>query len=169
MKRFSALLASAGAALLLSSAAPAQDASQIAAVRDLGENCTGCNLFQADFAYRDMPDRDLSGSRLRQANLSLSTMNNANFSGANLSVANLFGARMSSADMSGANLTDAVLVGAYLGYADMTGADLSEANLSGADFTGATGLTQVQLDMACGDTETVLPAGLTIPACPTPF
>jgi len=124
MKRFSAILAptlaqtlagASAAALLMSSATFAQDASQIAAVRDLGENCSGCNLFQADLAYLDMPDRDLSESRLRQANLSLTTMNHANFAGANLSVANLFGARMSGADFSGTNLNDAVLVGAFLG------------------------------------------------------
>ena len=39
-------------------------------------------------------------------------------------------------------------------------------NLAGADLSGATGLTQKQLDQACGDKETKLPEGLTIKPCP---
>jgi uncharacterized protein YjbI with pentapeptide repeats len=37
------------------------------------------------------------------------------------------------------------------------------ARLEGVDLTAATGLTQWQVDMACGDDKTVLPAGLTKP------
>lgn len=145
-------------------AAQAQDASQIARVQS-GQSCTGCNLFQADLAYRDLPRIDVSGSRLRQANLSLATMNGARFNNANLSVANLFGARFTGASFRNADLTRAVMVGAYFGSADFTGAVLTGATLSGAEMATVRGLTQSQLNTACGDEATELPAGLRIAAC----
>jgi hypothetical protein len=86
---------------------------------------------------------------LAVANLSRAFLNGANLSGAFLSHANLNGA-----ELNVANLTDASLSGANL-----NGANLSYANLSGAD-----GLTQSQLDKACGD-KTKLPSGITIKPC----
>tara|TARA_R110000868_G_scaffold26347_6_gene101570 strand:- start:4100 stop:4588 length:489 start_codon:yes stop_codon:yes gene_type:complete len=142
----------------------AQDAGQIARVQ-AGQSCPGCNLFQAELGYLDLPNIDVSGSRLRQANLALSTMNHTNFSGANLSVANLFGGRFTGANFRNADFTDAVLVGAYFGSANLSGAQLSGANISGAEMASAIGLTQSQLNTACGDASTQLPAGLHVPAC----
>jgi hypothetical protein len=47
----------------------------------------------------------------------------------------------------------------------LRGADFTGANLSGADFTGAVGLTTNQIEDACGDEATRLPAGVTIRMC----
>lgn len=71
----------------------------------------------------------------------------------------------SSASFAGADLTNASLVGTWLRGANFAGATLTGANLSGADLTGARGLSQRQLDRACGDATTTLPAGLHIPPC----
>lgn len=149
---------------LLPATAHAQSASHINTVLH-GQSCPGCNLFQADLSYRDIPGVDLSGSRLRQANLSLTTMNNADFAAANLSVSNLFGARFTSANFHDADFTHASMVGAYFGFADVTGANFTGANLSGAEFDTARGLTQAQLNAACGDEYTRLPHGLSVPLC----
>lgn len=46
------------------------------------------------------------------------------------------------------------------------GANLRHANLSAADLSGANGLTQGQLDGACGDERTQLDPPLTIKPCP---
>lgn len=151
-------------AILTTYAAIAQDEGAIARVQD-GGSCPGCNLFQADLSYQDLPGLDLAGSRLRQANLSLSTMNQTDFSAADLSVSNAFGGRFSGASFAGADLTRSVFVGAYVGHADFAEADLTEANFSGADFAGARNLTQAQLSRACGDAATQLPDGLIIPLC----
>ena len=137
----------------------------IAARVRAGASCPGCDLFQIDLAYQGISGRDFSGSRIRQADLSLATADRARFRGANLSLSNLFGARLGGADFSDANLEQATLVGAYLGYANFSGAVLDGANLSGAELVGARGLTQDQLNTACGDTTTALPTGLTVPAC----
>ncbi|WP_306016556.1 pentapeptide repeat-containing protein [Oceanicaulis sp. MMSF_3324] len=161
LKQVSALLV---LALMLGGPAFAQNASEIERVR-AGQSCPGCNLFQADLSYLDLPDIDVSGARLRQADLSLATMNRANFTRTNLSIANLFGARFTSASFVHADLSRSTAVGAYFGSADMTGARLEGANLSGAEMATARGLTQSQLNLACGDESTQLPAGLTIPRC----
>ena len=52
---------------------------------------------------------------------------------------------------------------ANLSYANLSGANLSGANLSGADLRGGGGLTQTQLDEACGDANTKLPEGFKPP------
>ncbi len=85
------------------------------------------------------------------------------------------------ADLSGARLTSfkacydqnfraAILRGADLSGAELCGsfwhgADLAGADLSGSNVTHAVGLTQRQLDQACGDVTTQLPSLLTISRC----
>ena len=149
---------------VLTMPAMAQNAGQISKVKS-GKSCPGCNLFQADLAYKDSAGLNLSKSRLRQADLALVTYDRINFAGSNLSVTNLFGARFNKCNFSGANLQGASAVGTYFGSSNLTGANLSGANLSGADLSIARGLNQTQLNAACGDHTTRLPTGKTIPAC----
>ena len=153
-------------ALVLATVQPAlaQNASQISRVR-AGNSCPGCNLFQADFAGLEKRGLNLGGARLRQADLSLSVLNRTNFSRGDLRDLEAYGAVLSGSNLSGADLTNASLVGAYLDGANLSGANLSGANLSGARLAQATGLTQAQLNRACGDADTVLPGQLRIPAC----
>jgi uncharacterized protein YjbI with pentapeptide repeats len=79
---------------------------------------------------------DLSSGDLSLIRATTST----NLSGAYLIGANLSGAKMNAADPHGANLIDA----------DLSGASLNDANLRGANLRGAEGLTQEQLNQACG-------------------
>jgi uncharacterized protein YjbI with pentapeptide repeats len=130
-----------------------------------GDSCTSCDLFQIDLSYRAISGRDFSGSRIRQSNLSVATADRTNFRSANLSLANLFGVRAGHADFTEANLEGATLVGGYFGYANFDGAVLTGANLSGAELADARGVTQTQLNTACGDATTTLPSGLTISTC----
>ncbi|MFW2341272.1 pentapeptide repeat-containing protein [Brevundimonas sp.] len=153
-----------GVAAALPEPAMAQNASQIARVR-AGNSCPGCNLFQGDFSYMEARGLNLSGARLRQANLSLSVMNRTRFTNADLRDVDAYGAVFSSARFGGANLTNASFVGTFLEGADFSGARLDGANFSGAQMQGATGLTQRQLDRACGDAATRLSGSLRIPAC----
>lgn len=91
------------------------------------------------------------------------------------------GVRLNGADFSYVEAPDAAFSGsllekarfrnAYLPNANFNGAILVEADFTGAkvpgaDFLGAVGLTQHQLNRACGDTDTKLPPGLSITACP---
>lgn len=159
------LLASAALlAALAVSPALAQNAGQIAAVRR-GASCPGCNLFQAQLTGLEKTGQNLSRARLRQADLSLVVMNRASFAGADLRDVNAFGGVFGGANFSGANMGNASFVGTYLQGARFSGANLSGANFSGAEMDRASGLTQRQLDGACGDAATRLPRGLRIPAC----
>ena len=85
--------------------------------------------------------------------------------GADLRDVEGYGGVFSSSSFAGANLTNASFVGAYLEGANFSGATLSGTNLSGAQLARATGLTQSQLNQACGDASTVLPGSLRIRAC----
>lgn len=161
LRQFASLILVAG---LTVSPAIAQNSGEIAKVRE-GKSCPGCNLFQAELSYKDAQKIDLSGARLRQSNLALTTYDDANLTGANLSIANLFGARFNRANFSRANLQNAIAVGTYFGASNLSGADLTGANFSGADLSLAKGLTQAQLNRACGDQNTKLPKGKTLPNC----
>ena len=144
--------------------ATAQNAAEIAKAES-GESCSGCNLFQADLSYTEMRNLSFSGARLRQSDMSLATMDGVNFSAANLSIANLYGGRFTGANFENADLTDATLVGGSFINADFSNANLTNANLSGAEMSKSIGLTQGQLDLACGDETTQLPSGLKVQQC----
>ncbi len=160
------LISTLAAALLATAALPAsaQNAGQIARVRG-GASCPGCNLFQGDFSGLEARGLNLSGSRLRQSDLSLSVMNHTRFSGADLRDVEAYGGVFSSSNFSRADLTNASFVGTYLEGANFSGATLVGTNFSGAQLSRATGLTQAQLNHACGDDATTLPGSLRIPAC----
>ena len=81
-------------------------------------------------------------------------------SGANLARANLSGVYLFGANLTRANLFGANLIGVYL-----FGANLTRANLFGANLRHSLNLNQGQLDKACGDAKTKLPAGSTIRPC----
>lgn len=149
---------------LIATPALAQNAGQIARARS-GANCPGCNLFQADFANAQLRGRNFAHARLRQADMSASVMNHTSFAGGDLRDVNAYGGVFSSASFAGANLTNATFVGAYLQGANFSGATLSGTNFSGAEMDRARGLTQRQLNAACGDSTTQLPRGLSVPAC----
>ncbi len=152
------------AALLLAAPAMAQNAGQIAKVR-AGANCPRCNLFQADLSNTELKGKNLAGARLRQADLSLAEMNRTSFAGGDLRDVNFYGGVFGGASFAGSNLTNASFVGAYLEGANFRGATLAGVNFSGAEMDRAMGLTQAQLNRACGDGSTRLPRGLALPAC----
>jgi uncharacterized protein YjbI with pentapeptide repeats len=112
----------------------------------IGVDLRGTHLGGADLFHSVLTEADLSGADL------LSVM----LSGADLSDANLSNTKMFYTDLSNANLFRANLTGANLSVAKLWGADLTEA-----DLTDARGLTQDQLDSACG-TNAKLPTGLTL-------
>ena len=64
-------------------------------------------------------------------------------------------------------LADVDLVHADLRDADLEDAQLRRTNLSGADLRGAEGLSKARLALACGDSATKLPDGMTIRPCVT--
>ena len=113
----------------------------------------------------ELKGRNFAGARLRQADLSSSVMNRTSFAGADLRDVNAYAAVFTGANFAGANLTNASFVGTYLQGANLRGAELSGVNFSGAEMDRAMGLTQRQLDGACGDATTRLPPGMSLRPC----
>ena len=151
------------AAALVGGPVLAQNPAQIS--RGENSNCPGCNLFQADYSNREMKGRNFAGARLRQSDLSLSVMNRTSFARSDLRDVNAYGGVFSSANFSGADLTNATFVGAYLEGSNFAGARMAGANFSGAEMSKVAGLSQAQLNTACGDSSTLLPRGMVIPVC----
>ncbi|MBD9371442.1 pentapeptide repeat-containing protein [Rhizobium sp. ARZ01] len=105
----------------------------------------------------------------------------ASFKGANLTGVDFEKAELGRADFSGAVLTGVRFPYANLSRADLSkaifegGLDLSHAflfltRIEGLDLSSSTGLEQEQIDLACGNASTRLPAGFTAPPTwPCPF
>src|SRR5579872_6682010 len=113
-------------------------------------DCVGCNLAGADLTNTCVKEHDLHGANFDGANATLMCMSFANFAGASFR----------KADLSGANLA-----GAKLDGADLTGARTSITSFLGTDLRHVKGLTQKQLDVACSDKTTKIPAGMKIHTC----
>jgi len=105
------------------------------------------------------------GARIINADLRGAILEDANFSRADLSSAILEDANFEDADLERADLSGAILEDANFEDADLGGANLVKAVLWGANLSQARNLTQQQLDTACGDESTQLPADYTIPMC----
>ena len=150
--------------LAFATPALAQNAVQIARAK-AGSSCPGCNLFQADFANVELKGKSFARARLRQADFGAAVMNYTSFVGADLRDLNAYAAGFLRADFARSDLTHASFVGAFLQGANFAGAKLTGTNFSGAEMDRARGLTQHQLDEACGDPSTKLPPGLRLQAC----
>ena len=129
-----------------------------------GANLTSANLFGTDLSSADLLRSNLSGANMRDANMRSADVTRADLSGANLSFAKMFGARLGGANLSSADLRFAKLSSADLNGANLSHAKLNSADLSDADLSDAA-VTQSQLDVACGNSATKLPAGLTVKPC----
>jgi uncharacterized protein YjbI with pentapeptide repeats len=147
MLRFALVLASIGVSAQV---APAADPAAVARIHGGIVDCAGCNLEGADLSNTCVKAHDLHGANFDAANATLMCMSYANFAGATFR----------GTDLSGANLAHAMLDGA-----DLTGARMTITSIKGTDLTHAKGLTQAQLDAACGDAETKVPAGLAVHTC----
>ena len=130
--------------------APLYDVAAVAHIHAGIVDCPGCNLRGADLNNTCVKAKNLSHANFDGASAVLMCMSFANFSGATFR----------GTDLSGANLAHADLDGA-----DLTGAVMTITSLKGTDLTKALGLTQKQLDAACGDADTKAPTGLTVHLC----
>jgi len=126
------------------------DPVAVAAIKAGKHDCPHCELAGADLSNTCVKGGNLEGADFAGANLTLMCMSYADFTGANFR----------NTDLAAANLAHAKLDGA-----DFTNADLTITSFKGTDLTKAVGLTQAQLDKACGDADTKLPAGLSVQPC----
>ncbi len=105
-------------------------------------------------------DCDLSGRILVGAKMSNSVFNRSNFTRSVMRRAD-----GTESEFIEANFTDADLSYMTFASADVTDAIFMRAGIHGADLAQAHGLTQAQLNQACGDAETLAPRGLRVRMC----
>src|ERR1700753_3732835 len=132
---------------VLADAAPHYDVAAAGKIHGGIVDCVGCNLQGADLTNTCVKAHDLTGANFDGANATLMCMSFANFT---------------NASFRGTELSGANLAGAKLDGADLTGAKTSITSFLGTDLTHVKGLTQSQLDVACGDAKTRLPPGLKV-------
>jgi hypothetical protein len=130
--------------------APAYDEAAVARIHAGIVDCPSCNLQSADLTNTCVKAKNLMGANFDGAKAVLMCMSYANFSRATFR----------GTDLSGANLAHAIL-----DDADLTGAVMAITSLKGTDLTRVKGLDQKQLDQACGDADTKVPAGMKVHFC----
>ena len=137
---------------LLALAVPARAADPAAVAKIHGGivDCVGCDLRGADLTNTCVKEHDLHGTDFTGANATLMCMSFADFTGVSFRGTELSGANLAGAKMNGA---------------DLTGAKTSITSFLGTDLRHVKGLTQAQLDVACGDAATKLPPGLRVHNC----
>jgi len=128
----------------------AADPAAVAKIHGGIVDCVGCNLTGADLSNTCVKEHDLHGADFDGANATLMCMSFADFT---------------NASFRGTELSGANLAGAKLDGADLTGATTSITSFLGTDLRHVKGLTQGQLDVACGDATTKLPPGLHVHTC----
>jgi uncharacterized protein YjbI with pentapeptide repeats len=126
------------------------DPAAVARIHAAIVDCPGCKLMGADLSNTCVKEHDLRGANFDGANATLMCMSFADFRGASFRGTELSGANMAGAKMDGA---------------DLTGAITSITSFLGTDLRQVKGLTQKQLDMACGDAATLVPPGLKVHTC----
>jgi uncharacterized protein YjbI with pentapeptide repeats len=137
--------------------------------------CEQCDLSGRILAGARMTHSNFSGSDFSNAVLTRADASHSEFAGADFTQADLTRARLVDAScprarfdrarLDHANARGADFTRASFANADVTRMNLNDADLSGADLRNARGLTQAQLDEACGDRRTRLPRGLHVSRC----
>jgi uncharacterized protein YjbI with pentapeptide repeats len=125
-----------------------------------GARMTNSNFNGSDFSNAVLTRADASRSAFAAADFTQADLTRARLIEADCPRARFEFARLQHADARGADFTRASFANA-----DVTQMNLEDADLSGADFRHARGLTQTQLDQACGDRRTRLPRGLRVGRC----
>lgn len=136
---------------------------------------TGAQADKANFskieAYRSGFDNvsaqgaSFAGAELQRASFKGAKLDGANFEKAELGRASFANAALTGTNFSLANLSRADFKGATIGGPmAFDSAFMFLTRIEGLDLSAATGLVQAQVDLACGDEKTKLPAGLSMPA-----
>jgi uncharacterized protein YjbI with pentapeptide repeats len=121
-------------------------------------------VYRVSFKKTDLSQAIFHKSEMLRVNFSKANLTGVDFSKSEAGRTIFHDAKMGNNDFSFANLARADFRKAKLnGPLEFEGAYFYQTRIEGTDLTGATGLKQWQIDMACGDEKTVLPEGLNKP------
>jgi uncharacterized protein YjbI with pentapeptide repeats len=140
-----------------------------------GANADNANFakvegYRSDFSGTSAEHASFASSELQRTNFSNAHLTGADFEKAELGRANFDKAVLTGTRFPMANLSRASFVGAiFEGPIDFDSAFMFLTRIEGVDLSAASNLQQGQIDLACGDSATKLPAGLSVPVkwpCP---
>lgn len=121
--------------------------------------------YRADFSHMDAQGAVFASAEMQRSNFQGARLNNVSFAKAELGRAQFHDADLSGISFSFANLARADFRQATVtAPIDFDRAFLFLTRIEGVDLSNSTGLSQWQLDMACGDARTGLPSGLARPS-----
>ena len=145
--------------LSLGASAPAQmipisftapDRAAVDSIKAGNHDCPHCMLAGANLDNTCVKNGNLEDADFSNVHAVLMCMSYANFTNVSFKGANLSGANLAHANLTGADFTDTTL---------------AITSFKGTDLTKTKGLTQAQLDSACSDKDTKVPAGLKAHIC----
>jgi uncharacterized protein YjbI with pentapeptide repeats len=117
-------------------------------------NFAGISASGALFTSAELERADFSKAELTAADFSKAELGRASFVGATIT-----GTKFDLSNLSRVEFKDVV----FKGPISFDRAFLYLTRIEGLDLSAATGLAQWQVDLTCGDDQTKLPAGLTVP------
>lgn len=121
--------------------------------------------YRSDFSSAKAEGASFVAAELQRATFGSADLKGADFTKAELGRAIFFKAQFENVRFDKANLSRAVLHNvSFAGTADFSDAFLFLTRIEGTDLSDAQGLKQDQIALACGDSLTKLPPGLTTPA-----
>ena len=118
-------------------------------------NFSGIDAEGATFASGELQRSNFANARLVNVNFTKAELGRADFSGADIGGSNFAMSNLARADFSKARFNAPL---------DFDRSFLFLTRLEGLDLSAAKGLTQWQVDMACGDANTKLPPDIKVPA-----
>ena len=127
------------------------DGANFTKVEGYRTNFSGLSAKGASFQSAELQRADFSGAVLSGSSFKKAELGRANFRGAQFS-GNVF----AFANLARADFRIAVLAGSL----DFSNAYMFLTRLEGVNLSSSKGLSQSQIDLACGDAKTKLPAGL---------
>lgn len=128
-------------------------------------NFARIEAYRTDFNGIAADGASFEGAELQRSNFKKARLANVNFTKADLGRSQFDGAEIGGSRFALANLARADFRTATLSRGvDFDRAFFFLTRIEDVDLSGSTGLVQWQVDMACGNGGTVLPAGLTKPA-----
>lgn len=138
--------------------------ANLSATTAKGAHFAKVEAYRTDFSQIDAPGADFQNAELQRSNFKQAKLANADFTKADMGRSQFDGADVSGSRFTLANVSRVDFRGAKFGApVDFDRAFFFLTRIEGVNLGKATGLGQWQLDMACGDDKTVLPASLTKP------
>ncbi|UVC07147.1 pentapeptide repeat-containing protein [Rhizobium sp. TH2] len=129
-----------------------------------GASFVRAEAYRTDFTGIGADDANFESAELQRSNFKDAKLSNVNFTKADLGRSQFDGAEVGGSRFSLANLARADFRATHFSSpVDFERAFFFLTRVEGVDLSTATGLSQWQLDMACGDDKTVLPEGLKKP------